>query len=454
MFNNEKNAQDLESILNELEASNLDDLTEEELTTYYRKLNPYGRIIEGSDKILTFSYTNLREEYMKKLLLTGMVGFLNRACDEYLVPDGLKIIPVYDYLKNPSLIDEFSKDWQMNPKLEKELADNKKAMEKRVIIKEWLEDLFQYNPDVHVRSVYKPCPKDIARNVIDTPAANLAISELKGKNVEFREQMLEFDRLQKLMLMKEPPLERTGEKVDEALEKLVADKLILPDTHYSTMDYENWSAEDKDLLRTTCEMIPPADTFHKFKNYYETNYDKLRESALYLYADKPDYEIAICPHEWHNTVEDANEYMKKHRGEVISDIIKAHSGKWNIHAPLKEVRESVQFFNENTIVLEQIAEQIESDNKMGSELMKNTIKKKKRQNIEEDGPDAELFADWKKNNTQLKDMKAVTLDDDELLMQQTPDDAICVPVFRVSDSGKLTKDHFFTKSVAPIDNNL
>lgn len=430
----------LEQILDELDSENLDELTEEQLLEYRKKLNPYGRVVEGSDKILTFSYTNLRESYIEKLMMTSMIGYLNSEVDSYHVPLGHPVIPVYDYTKNPNALDDYYKDWKLDEKLEKEIATNKEYMQKRVIIKEFIEHLFQYNPDAHVRSVYKPSPKDLARGLVNTPAANLAVEELKVRDVKFREQMLEFDRIQKIINMKEAPL-------NEALEKLVTKNIVKPDFHYREVKYEESSPEDLNLLHTACNMIPPVDIFGKFRTYYDSNYDKLREAVLHLYVDKPEYDIAVCPHSWHDDEESADEYVKKHRGEVITDVIKARSGMWNLLGQFAKVRESTKFYNDDTIILEEIANQIEQDSKLGADLMKNRVKKMKQKNIEEDGDDADYFKKWKKENTVLKDMKAVTNDD--FSPDDVPEDAIEVPVYRISN-GKLDKSRFFSKAVDPV----
>lgn len=432
----QKLAKDLTSILDELTSENLDDLTEEELLEYRKQLNTYGRTIEGSDNYLTFSHTNLSEKYTEKLQMTAMIGYLNSELDAYLVPHGHRVVPVYDYCRDPTLIDEYAKDWTKTETIQKELDDNKAAMHKRIIIKEFIETLFQYNPDVHVRSVYKPQPKDLARGIVDTPAANLAVSQLKKKDGKFREQMLEYDRIQKMLAM--------SESVPSAALHVAA-KLVLPEQHYMSADYENMSVVDKNLLRTTCEMIPPADTFHKYKMYFESNYDKLREAVQYLYCDKSDFEHAINPYSWHTSREEAEDFQKKHKGEVISDIIIADSGKWNIFSPFAKVRDTMKYFNENTIVLEEIASQIEQDAKFGSELVKNRIRVEKAKNIENDGPDAETFSKWKETNTILKDMGAVTLNKESFSPEETPEDGIAVDVFRITN-GAFGKSTFYSKA--------
>lgn len=469
MTESQKAAERLESILGELTEEYINEMSYDELIEYRKKLNVYGRTIQGSDKFLTFSFTNLQEEYMKKLLTTSMIGFLNRMCDEWHVPDGIPIIPVYDYIKDPASIYQFSKDWKLTDKTRMELKENAEWMKKRVIVKEFLEEMFQFNPDAHVRSSFKPHPKDLDRYIPDTPAANLAIENLKKTDIKFREQMLEFDRAQALIRMKEVELTSsvrsstdvgTDKKNDsvackvasalDAAKKLVAKRLLLPEQHYSIMNFSKWSDTDKNLLRTACEMIPPADIYHRFKNYYESNYDKLREAVLHLYCDKPEFDIAINPYDWHDSEEDAVEFQKKHRHEVISDIIKAHSGKWNFFAPFAKVRDTMKYFNENTIVLEAIASQIESDAKLGQELMKNRIKSKKKKNIMEDGPDAEIFKKWKNKNADLKNMGAQTINEDSFVDDECPDDGIQVDVWKVSKGGlKVKKDKFYTKAQTP-----
>jgi hypothetical protein len=441
----QKLAKSLEDLLNELTPEALEGLTEEELIEYRKLLNPYGRTIQGADKHLTFSFTNLSEKYIQKLNMTGMIGFLNQMCDEWKIPDaGIPTVAVSDYLKDPSLITSFSKNWTITDKMARDIETNKQQMAKRVIVKEFLNDMFQYNPNVHVKSVYKPNIKDTARGVIDTPAANLAISQLKKKDAKFREQMLEFDRVQKLVAMKEGK----GEVVDESIANLVAKKLVLPEYHYMTRNYEGAAVEDINLIRTVNNMIPPADIFHRYQIYYETNYDKLREAVLHLYSDKPDFDIAINPYDWHDSEEDAATFQKKHSSEVITDILKADSGKWNFFAPFAKVRESMKYFNEKTLILEEIASQIEEDAKIGEELMKNRIRIQKQKNIDEDGPDDEYFKKWRAENNSLKDMGALTINEESYADEECPDDGIQVDIFSTKD-GVFEKDRMYTKAVAP-----
>jgi len=110
----------------------------------------------------------------------------------------------------------------------------------------------------------------------------------------------------------------------------------------------------------------------------------------------------------------------------------------------------MKYFNKKTAVLEEIAKQIESDAKMGSELMRKRIKIKKKKNIAEEGPDDEAFIKWKSENSKLKEMGAESIKPSEYENQDEIDDAIEVPVFRISNGGtKMERTTFYTESVAP-----
>lgn len=442
--------QELNDLLNELNEESIAEMDYEELMEYRKKLNVYGRTIEGSDKYVAFSFSNLQEQYMQRLLMTGMVGFLNRMCDEWHVPDGIPVVPVYEYAKDPSKITSFADDWKITNQLAEDIEENKRWMEKRLVVKEFLEEMFQFNPDDHVKSAHKPHRKDIDRKIIDTPAANLALEHYKKKDLKFREQILEFDRVQQLIEMNKS-IHPNQECSNEHLNEMVVHKLVLPEHHYSIMNFEKWSDEDKNLLRTACEMIPPQDTFHRFRTYFEGNYDKVREAVLHLYCDKPDFDIAINPYGVYDSREDANEFQKKHKDEVIADIIIADTGKWNFFAPFAKVRESTKYYNSHTYVLESMAEQMESDAKMGGELMKKRVQKQKARNVIRDGPDHPSFEKWKKQNSSLAGLGAIEVNNKESMADdECGHDEIQIDVFRLSQGGlKMEKNRIFVEAEAP-----
>ena len=84
---------------------------------------------------------------------------------------------------------------------------------------------------------------------------------------------------------------------------------------------------------------------------------------------------------------------------------------------------------------------------MGMELMQKTIKRKKKKNIEEEGPEAEGFKEWRKQNSTLKSMGALEVDPNE---DDCPPDAVEIGVFRVNaKDGSIKQDELYTQAEAP-----
>ncbi len=466
---------ELASLFDELDEKSIESFNEDQVLELRKKMYPYGRTIEGSDKVLTFCITDLDKRFKQRLLMTSMVGFLNRKLDEYHVPDGIPVTSVYDYVRaqrnGEDLLeptpDERSRETK---KYKKERLENAEWMQKRIIIKEFLEDMFQFNPDEHVRSGYKPNFKDPDRLVIDTPAGDLAINHFCRKDASFKDtvrQWREKQRIEKKRVAKgtEADTSETAEvkadiKADIKAETPDGTPAVETDTSEpvetattetdASEPVETPTAKDPTVAKTVRQMIPPADIFHSWNYYTEANYDQLLAAVGDLYGEVPFLDFAVNPLSWHENVDKADEFIHKHKNEVITEIFKAHSGKWNFCAPYKQVRDSTRYFNEKTHVLEEMMKQIESDQRMGEELMKNKIRKKKRKNVEEEGADDPAFLKWKKGNTTLKDMGAEEVNQNSYADDDCPDDAVQVDVFRISQGGrKMEKSKFFTKAEAP-----
>ena len=187
-------AAELEKIIKELADEDYSKFPAEEILELRKKTNPYGRTIEGSDRYLNFSITQIHHEYWKKLIITAFVGFLNRMNDEWKVPDGVPVVPVYEYLEDKSKLD--TPAMVLNKGDKSAIYDyefNRKWMEKRVVVKEFLEEFLQFNPDEHVRSGYRPNRGDNTRKPVDTEAGQLAVEHLKSTDKDFRgkEQLYE-----------------------------------------------------------------------------------------------------------------------------------------------------------------------------------------------------------------------------------------------------------------------
>lgn len=474
LSNNKSAAQELESVLEEVNA--LDGLTDQELAEVMtqdkilnikKSMNPYGRTIEGSNAVLNFSITHIQQEYRDHMLMITMGAFLHRMCDEYGVPEGFPIHTVYECLDNPSLLDPPPEVVKKNiPSIMQEFAINKENFEKRKIIKAFLEEVLQFNPEEHVRSMYRPNRTDLTRKPVTTNAAKLAIQNLKRTDKEFKNKEEEYeDQSKKFKIVKKKLLNpKTGKtrivekKVPIEDDPEVVRRNTKPLKDVSTKRVvENINGkevvhQDPNATFNAREYIPPADTMHRFKIYLKENYEQMREATNDLIGWKSDFELAINPYSWHtgeDAEEKAYEFRKKHADEVITEVFPAYSGKWNFFDSFKKQRESTNFFNKDTVILEEMTKEIERGERLGQDMMKKRVLKAKEKNIIETGPDAEGFKKWQAQNTELKKLGAqhVTGGVDE----DCPDDAVQVDVWRLGKTGtQLAKERFFTKSEAPL----
>jgi hypothetical protein len=424
-----------------LDSNLVDNLTEDQVSELRKKLNPYGRTVEGSGKYTCASVVNLSEQYMQKLLMTSLIGFLFRQCDEYELDDGEPPIHMDDFDKfmteyNKAIGNALeSRNWLEEVSIdENDMAEKAKRLEhtrtvergegfkRRLIVRQFLDGLFQFNPDKHVRSAYSDNPLDPER---------VEPKQIKRKNIK-------------------KIIGKSGNVIE------VENK--------NTTDTES-KLSDKDKERSESEFvkhIPPADVFHRWKYYLDSNYEECRQAVNDLYADKPDLEFAINVYDQFDHIDKTKKFVQKHKNEVIADIFTLTNSSWNLLGSFKDNRDRVNFYNEKTAVIEEIFKQHEQDKKLGADLMRKRVKRKKQKNIEESGPDPEEFKQYKKDNPSgfssmgaeevLTENNKSTTDEKVSFKnhEDCPYDAVQVDVFDFRKGGQtVKKSEFFTQAEAP-----
>ena len=460
-MDNRNFAEQVNDMLNELNTNDLSDLDPDKIMEYRKKTNPYGRTIAGADKYLNFSITQISHEYWKKFIISAFVGFLNRMNDEWKVPSGIPVTPVYEYINDPSKVDVpesvLKKGYQ---KTIDEYEFNKEWMKKRLIVKEFLEEMFQFNPDEHVRSGYRPNRADKSRKPINTDAGKLAISHLKKTDREFKASEEVFEDSHDNQDNQDNQDKKQYKKVKKTIigkdgkKKTVFKTVLVDDNDDSKTETVDTSKKieigkpDPTLPDNVREMLPPHDTFGRFTSYYKENLEQLREFVQDAYCEKSNLELAINPYTVHDTPEEAESFKKKHRNEVIAEVFTVHFGKWNFFDSFKEQRENVNFYNDQTVILEEMTKQLERDERLGQDLMRKRVHKEKVKNVIEEGPDAEQFKKWREQSSVMQSMGAEHIGD--VVDDDCPDDAIQVDVWKVAKGGlEIVKDKFYSQAEAP-----
>jgi len=417
---------ELDQLIEEL--NNADNLTEEQLTEIEKKLNPYGATIFGDEKYTCLSFTNLREQYLTKLLTTALVGFTYQMAKEHetdIEPD----LPESEFsvvTKHPDANNEHLKNQVYEQKL---------------------NELNMQNPEEDNKQKAEDYTNDFFKDkvTVDKQALDIAIEQEK-KKLSNEESVIITRFLNKLF------------KFD-------------PNVHSSN----SYKGPQNDPERVECNVDQeslmsnvPAETFHRFQTYYDVNYEQLRSATCYLYAEKPDIEVAVNVYDSFDTLKECNEYVEKNKDKVITSVFTVTNNKWNLIGSFKENRDRVNFYNKNTVILENIIKQREEDAKLGKELLSKRVRKVKAKNVKRYGKDHPNFVKYKKNNLDgIYDttITKITEEDDEIVVEHevevattgaaidedgVPEDSLEIAVTTINAKTNETKRSVvYTKAEAP-----
>ena len=409
-----------------------------------RKLNPYSVKVDDCDKgSLIFSFINMQRDYMTKLITTGMVGFLRRAANEWQVPPSVPVVDVADYLRDPSLIDPIEPvDGRKLPQEDIDAYEsNKRMMVKRMVIVEFLEYLFGYDPDRHARPGYKPNYKDPERRPILTPSAEMALLLEKRRTekskranvaekkeaVELYERFLEEKRKAAEGVVLDKPctreiirtikgrdgqpmkvkrtihctetefklaqLKRDDPDDPNNLKVLRTDNKVIPmdDPNYNDYFDRRNQARDQTLHNTVRDLIPPGDYFYRFNVYLDKHYEQVLDATRDLYHEKPDFDASFFPYrkfagdsEDSNTHEklSINEEIKRFRHEHVRDIHfginEAKMGHWTMIAPYKHNRDRIEYFGANTAIFDEMFKMKAAERVLAKDMMDKVVEGKRK----------------------------------------------------------------------------
>lgn len=187
-----------------------------------------------------------------------------------------------------------------------------------------------------------------------------------------------------------------------------------PDTHVSCSYMPNYD----DVTRTPLEvdefrkvkeeeysrsLLPPDDTFFRWQRYTDNNYEQLRQATDDIYCEKADLELNIVPMEVIDEAdpevarEKAMAFCRKYRNEFEAEVRVAQFRVNNLLGSWQQNRERIEFYNENTEVIKRIIDQHKKDSKMGPQLMKDRVERKRDKKIKVAGENDKAFKDFRKN---------------------------------------------------------
>jgi hypothetical protein len=404
-------------------------IDEKKLAALRTKINPYNvSICEQDTHFVAFSYTLPQYEYLVKQITVSLVGFLNSAVDEWNVPAGVPPVSVYDYVKNPKIVDEMTADWTKDEKVKEKLKKNDDFMKNRIVVKQFLEYLFQYDPNEHVRSAYSvPDPQEDRKEVV-TPAAVLAIKEDTSTD---RVRLLQDRRMQNLMNMAKSA--QKGRPYSLARFNFLTDSRI---TQEQFRKFIGTDEKDINISNVVQEMIPPVDMFHNFKNYCDVNHEKIIEATDILYSELHDLNIAILPAFVSKSQQSVLSFIEKYKSEMTVPIYVAQTGKWTILESYKKNREVTDYVSKDSLLIKRMMEQRVKDAKTGKDMMEKQVKVKRKNHESEHGKAGKLVEKWQNfKKTQEGDDTAVGGIDLSSIVDDDDDENVELPIFRINKGG-------------------
>lgn len=282
-------------------------------------------------------------------------------------------------------------------------------MTKRIVVREFLDYMFKYNPDQHVRGAYGFNPLDPTRKEVKTPIAKASSKSWKKKS--------SFDPKPTAIGKHETEL-TTNKPGDDAKSPTTTDAKTAngnSDLDCGIHDEvtKEQLAEMNEIERTTHQNIPPADMFARFRNYMNDHYNQIRDVVNDLYHEKSDFELAINVFDpLHSTDDEAKKFVRKHEDEFIWDINTFDTNTWNLLGPFRQNRERTDLYGKNAGIITGYLDQVEKDKKTGRELMKKKVQRKKKVDIQRGGADSRQFRRYKKEYaTTAESLGAVDLSD-------------------------------------------
>lgn len=407
-------SEQINEIIEEIEKNpdKLDELSEEQITEIQKKLNPYGATLYGDEKYTCVSFTNLKEKYLQKLLMTSLVGFCYQMNDEYEVDeDDLEIkLDKNDYYEYSDHPDKNNKELLTN------LENDYYKQEKMIFVKnKEKNNIPEKDEDIN----------DFVNSFILSDEEEILIRSLAIKKVNSHIQPIKYFNDSKYNQDKQKLIEEQTTKEKKIITKFLNRYFTYNPKYHTTESYNKEKGVDhfndperviKNPNNKFLENIPSQDVYSRFRYYYEVNYEELREAVKYLYSEKPDIEVALNIYDTFDTLDEAKDYINKNKDKIITNMLILTNYKWNLIGPFKENRKRIDFFNKNTQILENIMKQQEDDEKIGKALLKDRIKKKKIKNIKEYGKtDPAVLKYLKENPTEISaELENIEITDDSV----------------------------------------
>jgi hypothetical protein len=453
------------------------DMSPEELSEMQKYLNPLGNIVSENKSYINLSIVNWTEKYIRKLTTTALIGYIYRLQMEYLPEDEIEAsrLRMEAKLKTCSEPQEIADVRAEHDRETKLLTRTARSM-----VKKFLDRNFNYNPDHHLRAAHSENAADPERVSRAEGIKRACRTAEKATGIETK---LESKPDMTYKWMRNGILQsyQTAVEVTDVTKRILGTIL---DPELSNSDKQGILLKRyKQMVEITNDMKkiaepiaaadtlsawkvdPPADAFHQFDRYLTNHYEQIREVCAALYNEKPDMEFAVIFYKSFETEEAAAQHRNQHESNFRAEVLTIENSGVTLIGPFKENRERVLFYNKNIEIMKRMMEQVETDHKLGKDLMVKTVGKQKKKNIKEVGPDSAGLKDYSRAMNQMAAdgaKKILSKDDEDALAKEAaeredrmvPENAIQIDMFYpqtgLDGETTLSKKKFYSQAEAPL----
>jgi len=122
-------------------------------------------------------------------------------------------------------------------------------------------------------------------------------------------------------------------------------------------------------------ILPPVDTFASFKNYFDSNYEYLRQCTDDIYGKLDVFEWGAIIYETFQSKEKAAAWLDKYRKDVQCDVFTIKMMNWVFLDSFEQNRNKMRGADDKMRLIDMIKEKNTKDEKLAQNLMKKKIRK-------------------------------------------------------------------------------
>jgi hypothetical protein len=362
----------------------------DEAIRMYKMLNPYGQQVNPKASDYTcLSYIPMRDEHIHRISLVSIIGYIYRAYEEYE-----DLFNISDFVKS-------------QPRYAEIIKKNKK------VVKDFLDCIFEYNPEKDVQSSYVPpevgsrrtslkcdskghpypivtdgigmegcnCQSPVDRKELYSELSDINALLLEVKHNQYNSGSLNSGSLNSAQSKLNALMDKVqcmNNRVNNVQEKYGNIPLDKMNSNYTTL---NGICDDKQCKcrkLSTCP-VPSRDLFARLTRYSDNNWEKIVKMASDLYVDKIDIESAIQVHKHFKTLESASNYEKENGIKVCYPIITVKDGPWILLTPCAANKNNTSF--DASSELKDILDRGNKEKKLVKEMVAKRVVKQVKKNI-------------------------------------------------------------------------